>query len=506
MKSEKMLGIFFVLSFVIFNVFMLSADTGEPEYSGESGHIFWFMQVSDTHISNGGGPYRDNFIKATGECVDIIDPAFFLNSGDVTDGSQGLSFVCAGPQDDEWNEYHEILNMNSMEYGFYFDVAGNHDVYNDFGLFNWVSKSVVGQATGHWMGTWSVNFSYGKYLFQDLGTASNVGLPWAQDSAMKGYIIQEEVDKVNEVLNTHSDSDIIFAFGHHDPENTEGFNLMRPVLDSYGVKYYTYGHIHDVGFKNISGLASWRVNTLGHYTSGEAPGSLAVFAIDNNSVSFTGVDIADPWPLIVVTAPVPSAYENGESGMVAMPYAPSVPACENAPVRALVFKNSAVSSVKFRFDGGEWVDMTKSSYNDVLWLGWFDASTYSAGEKQLEVGADGRIRSIKVNFSGETCNIDPGRGDVEIEKPAVVTGDDEAPDFEEPDSSEIVPDESEKPDENSIDEDSGSFTDEENSDNEKNDNDYDFDSITDDSGNEQEQEAQEPGFIEEDTGCVLLII
>jgi hypothetical protein len=158
-----------------------------------------------------------------------------------------------------------MLSDAGMEYGFYFDIAGNHDAYEDPGLTNWTANSVVGQATGAPATYWTVNFSYGKYLFPDIMTSSNTGRPWAQDSDVKGFIIPEEATELERILTKHQDAAVIFAQGHHGLYQTNGYDeLVKPLFEEFGVQYYLYGHAHDLNYRYEGDVAAWRTDTLGH--------------------------------------------------------------------------------------------------------------------------------------------------------------------------------------------------------------------------------------------------
>ena len=411
----------------------LFANTEEPEYSGVSNHIFWFVQITDTHIST-AGPWRRNFEFAVGEGVDVVKPAFIVNSGDVTDGSPGENIWCTdGPRVEEWADYHEMLDYAGMEYGFYYDIAGNHDSYDDPGMASWTANSVVGQGSGMQAAYWTVNFSYGKYLFPDIMTTSNTGRLWVNDSDGQGFIIQAEADELRRVFTKHQDAAVIFAQGHHGLYQTNGYNsLVQPLFEEFGVQYYLHGHAHDLNYRYQGDVAEWRTDTLGHGDDN----NFSVFAIDNNVISMTAVDANDPWPLIVPTAPAMSSIPKASGEMEPNRYAPVVPQCTDAPVRALIFDSEFVANVSFDIDGGGDIEMTQSNHEDALWLGYFDATEYSPGEYSLSITANGRTRTIKIMISDDECTIDPGEGDMPLETPVVIPGDNEIPDVEEPDETE----------------------------------------------------------------------
>ncbi len=411
---------------------VLWADTVDPEYSGVSNRIFWFIQITDTHITT-DGPWKSNFRRAVGEGVTVVHPAFIVNTGDVTDGSPGTAIWCTdGPRVEEWEAYHRMIDEAGMEYGFYFDIAGNHDAYEDPGLKNWIKNSVTGQAIGEAATFWTVYFSYGSYLFPDLMTSSNVGRDWFHDSDVKGFIIQEEADKLARIFEEHEDASVIFALGHHGLYQTKGYEeLVEPLFEEYNIHYYLYGHAHDLNYRYQGDVAAWRTNTLGHGNKQ----NFTVFAFDNNIVSMTVVDIVDPWPLLVLTAPATAAFPNVKGKMVPNKYAPPVPQCEEAPVRVLAFDHNYIPSVRFKIDDDEWIEMDNSVYETALWMGYFDATRYEAGAHTLSIEANGRVEQKPITISDDECSIDPGNGDQPLETPIVVPGEDNPSDVSDEDVS-----------------------------------------------------------------------
>ena len=89
-QIKKYIKLLFILIFtaVITISFHFEANAGKPggaHYSAENGNIFWFLLISDTHIGENGTADSDNLSWAVNEAIDIINPKFVINLGDLTD-------------------------------------------------------------------------------------------------------------------------------------------------------------------------------------------------------------------------------------------------------------------------------------------------------------------------------------------------------------------------------------------------------------------------------------
>ncbi len=158
-----------------------------------------------------------------------------------------------------------------------------------------------------------------------------------------------------------------------------------------------------MGMREGSGILRYRIDSLGQASTQ----NLAVWAVDNDAVSFSQVDVTSPWPLVVVTAPV-----DAQPGGVDNPYAPAVPdGCTAAPVRVLAFDAGGVEEIYFTVDSGALETLTRSSEIPEQYEGHFDATGLSPGLHDLEVHAEGtsgwRQFSIRFAVQDLECDIEP---------------------------------------------------------------------------------------------------
>ncbi|MFX0202024.1 MAG: metallophosphoesterase, partial [Candidatus Hodarchaeota archaeon] len=107
----------------------------EISYPGNSEDVYYFIHISDTHI---GIPCDFAEINFQNLLEDIdngdLDPAFIVNTGDLTDGSTDCYFDCEcctpdGPHEDEWITYRGVLDNYPNIRNRYYDIPGNHDRY-----------------------------------------------------------------------------------------------------------------------------------------------------------------------------------------------------------------------------------------------------------------------------------------------------------------------------------------------------------------------------------------
>lgn len=93
------------LLFILFFPVSAAGLGAKPYYHQNADRLFWFMLISDTHIGAEGAQDTKFLAWATREARDVINPQFIVNTGDLTDSTDG-GIIPNGPYEDEWNANH----------------------------------------------------------------------------------------------------------------------------------------------------------------------------------------------------------------------------------------------------------------------------------------------------------------------------------------------------------------------------------------------------------------
>jgi hypothetical protein len=373
------------------------ALAGQPAYYHPSAdRLFWFMIISDTHIG-ANSTCSENLTWAVTQARQVIAPQFIVNTGDLTDSTNGW-LIPDGPYQAEWDRYRQILEGAGMTSSFYYDMPGNHDEYNDGTLAYYRANSIQGRATGQTQPSWTRQFSYGSYHFLGVCTPGNDGAPWSiwpwDNYGDHAGLDNIELPYIQSDLASHTDAQLTLIFGHHpfeahyhiwtDTGLTYGLETFLSLIETYLVPFYGFGHTHNYRenfySKNLTnGIYYMNVASLGKSDQNQ----YAVMAVDGNGLSLVPAQ-KGLWPVVLITAPVDQrlgAYPN--------PYAYQIPMKPNNPIRALVFDPNPVSQVQFSIDGSPvWQDMQRLEGTPV-WEGHWNAATAAGGVHTIAVRAQG---------------------------------------------------------------------------------------------------------------------
>ncbi len=365
-------------------------------YHPSADRLFWFMIISDTHIG-ASSTAAENLTWAVGPARQVIAPQFIVNTGDLTDSTNG-GLIPNGPYQEEWNTYRQILGSAGMNAAFYYDMPGNHDHYNDKNFAYYKANSIQGRATGQTQPSWTRQFSYGSYHFLGVCTPGNDGAPWSpwksDNFGDHAGLDNIELPYIESDLTSHTDAQLTLIFGHHpfeadyydwtDTGLTYGLEAFLSLINKYLMTFYGFGHTHhyreNFYYKNLTnGIYYMNVASLGKSDQDQ----YAVMAVDGNGLSMVPAQ-KGVWPVVMITAPVDRSL-----GANPNPYAYEIPKKSNNPIRALVFDPNPVSQVQFSIDSSPvWQDMQRLA-GTPIWEAHWNASTATGGTHTIAVRAQG---------------------------------------------------------------------------------------------------------------------
>ncbi|CAG2183394.1 unnamed protein product, partial [Oppiella nova] len=112
----------------------VSVDSDGVTIDDSLRHTFWFIQISDLHLSVHFGPKRapdlEQFCR---EYIDIMKPSVVLATGDLTD-ARTRDPMGSRVFEEEWLMYWNALNKtNVTTKTIWLDIKGNHDNFNVYG-------------------------------------------------------------------------------------------------------------------------------------------------------------------------------------------------------------------------------------------------------------------------------------------------------------------------------------------------------------------------------------
>jgi hypothetical protein len=418
----------FVLIIVVSFFSSLALAAQKAYYHPRADRLFWFMLISDTHIG-ANRTCADNLTWAVNQGRQVIAPQFIVNTGDLTDSSNGSIIPIGGPYQAEWDTYRQILEGAGIDSSFYYDMPGNHDEYSDATLAYYRANSIQGRATNLTQPSWTRQFSYGSYHFLGVCTPGNDGAPfsiWPSDNYGDHAGLDDvELPYIQADLASHTEAQLTLIFGHHpfEPFYTSAFDTGLTYglipgflfqIEQYQIPFYGFGHTHNYGenFRTgfyyynpmeTPGLYYMNISSLGKESLVTNDYRYAVMAVDGNGISY-GYGVPHTWPVVMITAPVDRFL--GTKTTI-NPYTYEVPPGRSNPIRALVFDEQPVTQVQFAIDGSPvWHDMQKLEGKPV-WEGRWNASMAAPGNHTITVRAQGSSTVSETITTTVKSNVTP---------------------------------------------------------------------------------------------------
>ncbi|KAL4239047.1 Transmembrane protein 62 [Mactra antiquata] len=330
---------------------------------GGNENLFWFVQVSDIHVSRYRGFGRAPDLKAFCDThLKIIKPKLVIASGDLTDAK--CSDLDGSKQfHDEWQTYHESFKYCQQFVKTWLDLRGNHDAFDTPALNHKdnLFRQYSAQGKDH-----PSSYSYlhqepfGKYSFVAVDASPNPGPK--RPFNFFGYIRKDGETALTTYLNEAKTSNMTIAFGHYPTSliGTQSGNNIRNILSN--VTAYLCGHLHTLagivpqmfarhktGMLELE-LGDWKDERI-----------YRVLAVDHDILSIVDV-VKDRWPVVIITNPK-------EASLMAPVHEPLYRINKSTHIRILIFTDGEVNNIDVYIDSIYW-GKAKQSDGPLYVLPW----------------------------------------------------------------------------------------------------------------------------------------
>ncbi|XP_033734375.1 transmembrane protein 62-like [Pecten maximus] len=306
--------------------------------------LFWFVQVSDIHISKFYDAKRaPDLLKFCQEQLTVIKPDFVIASGDLTDAK--LPDARGSRQYiEEWTSYKETVQKCHEIVGTWLDIRGNHDAFDvpseDDKKNYFRNYSIQGHKHPNSY-VYHHNKPWGRYSFIAMDACPDPGP--RRPFNFFGYMNNRKTKRLMEHVKQTNGSNMTVWFGHYPTSLTilENGTRIRSLMRN--ATAFLCGHLHtlaglvprmharhNTGMLELE-LGDWKDNRL-----------YRVLAIDHDLISFTDEHFGN-WPVILVTNPKHAMYMSDKEAL-------DRPA-NSTHIRILIFSPDEITTADVYIDG-----------------------------------------------------------------------------------------------------------------------------------------------------------
>lgn len=282
--------------------------------------IFWFVHVSDIHLSIFNQSRTLRFSAFLNDTLPIISPEIILASGDLVDAVNkkgvGTQYLA------EWKQYKNSLEkFGWFNEELWLDTRGNHDARgtwrHDSEDSYFANYSVSGYSGLGSQYSRDLKKSFGKYKFISLDPCLSPG--YNRLLSFFGRIDREKTlhleSEITQALESNYDH--VITFGHFplgliQYESDTIMNSVPKIMQRFPVLMYLCGHLHDVFGDHLYARRRFYEMEIPDFKHRSA---FRIFVIDRNMFSFTtlelkgsGLNSRVDWPVGIVTHPKSAKY------------------------------------------------------------------------------------------------------------------------------------------------------------------------------------------------------
>ncbi|XP_019851820.1 PREDICTED: transmembrane protein 62-like [Amphimedon queenslandica] len=357
-------------------------DEAPPFHGATLDNVFWFLQVSDIHISVyvDPGRYEDLklFIK---QVVGTVKPAVVFVTGDITD-AKGADQLSSTQESREWHIYRDILNQSQFGDMPWIDLRGNHDAFNvpwkyhredmyrQYALSSTKHSSVAFK--------WSHKTNFGVYSFVGIDACPSPGLKRPYN--FFGVLHDEDLTMIEDIMaETKRDNGTIILTHYPSSFITSDYKRMRNIF-SHSIAHLC-GHLHSGGEYFFERLAMYARHPDGHLelelSDWKFVRKFRLLAYDHDILSFTDTSL-HKWPLVLITNPVSTHF--------ALPgREPTSRIKHSTHIRILAFSLWSITDVLVSINGGSNQSATLAAKGQPLYVLPWQTSHYMHGKHSLTV-------------------------------------------------------------------------------------------------------------------------